>query len=73
MLQKAVTFLYKGVFKLTHRGRSIIIDGAYTTADPMLIQKLRELKFRELEVEKTEVKPKPKAKGKSKKNEVSDV
>ncbi len=45
--QKAVTFLYNGVFKLSIGNRQYIIDKSFTTADPNVISRLRALKFRE--------------------------
>ena len=45
--QKAVTFLYNGVFKLSIGNRQYVIDKSFTTADPNVISRLRALKFRE--------------------------
>jgi ribosome biogenesis SPOUT family RNA methylase Rps3 len=45
--QKAVTFLYSGVFKLSIGNKQYIIDKSFTTADQNVISRLRALKFRE--------------------------
>lgn len=57
-----VTFTHNGIFKFTHKGRTVIIDGVMSTEDESLIDKCRSFKLQELKpkVKKTNDKHKRK-------------
>jgi len=56
MKQEIVTFNPKHIFKFSHKDRNYTIEGKFTTADPMMISKLRSFKVPELKEDIKEAK-----------------